>query len=63
MTAEEARAALTPQQVDGKSTNDSIQKLMNINEYVPIKIIFQTFKQPSTSLTPMVVEKSQPVNC
>lgn len=33
MTAEEARAALTPQQVDGKSTNDSIQKSMNINKY------------------------------
>lgn len=29
MTAEEARAALTPQQVDGKSTNYSIK----INEY------------------------------
>ena len=32
MTAEEARAALTPQQVDGKS-NYSIQKSMNTNKY------------------------------
>ena len=62
MTAEEARAALTPQQVDGKSTNNSF-KSMNINENQYINNIFQTFKQPSTSLTPMVVEKSQPVNC
>ena len=33
MTAEEARAALTPQQVDGKSTNYSIKKSMNTNKY------------------------------